>query len=691
MNEFISLDAFKSLYNSNPTYILDTNIYLNLLRYSKKSSEDLLSIYKILQSNIWIPAQVNLEFHNNLSIVEGQRVANAKKAITEVKKSINACNQSIVKQLNFFIRYKFDQSQDIVSKVTTDLAALKKSIEDYSKTNVESQNSGFLDKQDIIDFFTFVYNFSKKQELHPSKLFTIYKDGDIRYKYKIPPGYMDDPRNNSDSAKDGVAIFGDLILWNEILNYGKEADYPIIFVTSDVKEDWFLLKNEKPIAPREELLKEFSEQTNANQISILTSEKFIEYIGDILLVDNALILAEMQKDDFADVAIRNNKDVIKKELIRWINSKEHIDLVPFVSEINRITEIEDFTVIIQDVAVDVKDDAYYVVNFQATAEFVGAYYDENIKRFTLSDQRESFFFKVNVSFRRARAKKNTSGDIFSKDVTDIIIKSGEFEHCILDDVSLQSKRGVFIKPNDADHEIYSYIMSIWGKYQEKNNRDRTEALVYIDAAKYFNCPLLEINRAFMLVENQTTKINLSLNEIDVLALKRLKDIGFKIGEDTCTFDNTSVTLGKAYPIPESMVLLTPDEGKKLQVDFTYEVIRHEGKYVQIKGLTTLPKDTNLMISLVNKELKYRASSSVTVTDYGRFQSEIFKKGSNPNNNTIPNGQYKLEIVVPIVSTQPDTVKVAFGKMGRNLVGNYVSNDTIMGNTVNFTETFEIKN
>lgn len=37
MGSFISKDAFKSLYSSDPIYIFDTNVYLNLLRYSKKN------------------------------------------------------------------------------------------------------------------------------------------------------------------------------------------------------------------------------------------------------------------------------------------------------------------------------------------------------------------------------------------------------------------------------------------------------------------------------------------------------------------------------------------------------------------------------------------------------------------------------------------------------------------------------
>ncbi|ABS40128.1 PIN-like domain-containing protein [Clostridium botulinum] len=689
MKDFISAESFKSLYNSNPVYIFDTNIYLDLLRYSKKSSEETLLIYKSLQKNMWVPNQVNEEFQKNVLIVEGQRTTNAKKAVTDSKNAINKCNESIAKQLNIFVKYKFDCSQDIVSKVDTELTALKKSIEDYSKTYVKPKNSGFLDVQDVIDFFNFVYTKNKNNELLPSALFSIYMAGDLRYKYKIPPGYMDDPKNNSGSSKKGTAIFGDLVLWNEIMNFGKDSKQPIVFVTSDVKEDWFLLENDKPIAPRDELIKEFAEYTNGNQICILTSEKFIEYIGEVMLIDNASILAEMQKDHFADIAIRDNKDSIKEKLLDWIDSEDHVSLIPFVSEINKVTDIKNITLIVQDTTVDVREDANYVVNVKSTAEFVGAYYDDNFKRFTLNDHNESFLFSINISFRRMRENKNSTGNIFSDAISDLAIISGEFEKCDIDTVALESQRGTFIKPNDLDYEIYNYMMKKWDKYEEDNSVDRAEAMVYIDASEHFHCSLLEINRAFSLVENQSTKINLSLNEIDVLALKRFIDIGFMISDDICTFDKKPIKLGQSYPIPKSMAPLPPEKGKEVEVNFDFEVERPEGKYVQIKGTTTLPQDTDLMFSLVNTDLNYHANSKVKVSEGNCFISDIFKKGSNPETNALPSGKYKLEIVVPIANVQPDTVKVILGKNGRNLTGQYVSYDSIMGNTVTFLKRFSL--
>ncbi|GEM_PF-1200400 len=689
MGYFISKDAFKSLYSSDPVYIFDTNIYLNLLRYSRKSSQELLLIYKLIQGNIWVPSQVKHEFQNNLSIVGNQRISNAKKAVTDIKNAINSCSSAITKQMQFFIKYKFTQSQEISSKSISDLEILKKSLERYGESCIKQENDGFMDKQEVEDFFRLVCNNNEMDDLSPSTLFEIYKDGDIRYRYKIPPGYMDDPRNNSKSTKDGVDIFGDLVLWYEIISFGKNKGKPIVFVTADTKEDWFLEKDERATAPREELLKEYEERSNGNQICILTDDKFVEYIGEILHVDTVLSLAEMQKDDYADIAVRNSQEDIKQKMLNWMNSEEHVYLLPFVEVINCIKEINNLTLIVKNVTVDVQTSVHYLVELDGSAEIVGAYSDEEIGRITISNIRDEFSFTLNISFDCSFITGASSGEIFGKDISNIEIKTGVFERCILEDVTLESKRGIFIKPNEDDFQIYSYMMKNWEQYESKNSIDRAEALMFIDAAKYFESSLIEINRAFTLVQNQSTNINLSLNEIDVLAIKRFKDIGFVINGEDCSFEGEAIPLGNAYPLPKTMEILPPQAGKELEVYFMCDAKNIKNKYVQIIGTTNLPINTYLMIGLINRKIKYRASSKIQVLDYGKFESEIFKYGSDELSNSIPDEDYEIEIIVPITSVQPDNVKVVFGQKGRNLVGTHVTCDDITGKTIKFQKMIKV--
>ena len=122
----------------------------------------------------------------------------------------------------------------------------------------------------------------------------IVREGDMRYRYSIPPGYMD----IKEKSADGVRVFGDLIIWKEILRYAKDNRKPVLFVCDDVKEDWYKShKNEKKrgkseeITPREELLREFSDVTG-QKCWILPLRKFIKFLETNLTESSVLDLFE---------------------------------------------------------------------------------------------------------------------------------------------------------------------------------------------------------------------------------------------------------------------------------------------------------------------------------------------------------------------------------------------------------------
>lgn len=95
-----------------------------------------------------------------------------------------------------------------------------------------------------------------------------------------------------------------------------------------------------------------------------------------------------------------------------------------------------------------------------------------------------------------------------------------------------------------------------------------------------------------------------------------------------------------------------------------------------------------MLTLRSPEQKYNAQSKSVVNADGSFSGELFSNTKNPQRR-IHKGIYLLEIVVPIVSVQPEDVKLAFGEKGRNLADPYVNEDTILGKTVRYEKEFVV--
>ena len=685
---FTSEETFRSILASKPIFVFDTNIYLDLLRHSKSASIELLRLYQTITEDLRLPEQVYKELNKNISIVSGQRISNIKTAGTTIKNAINACSTSVRLQIDIFLRHKFADASRLSDIANTEFESIKNTLSDYIE-GVVSNNNSFLAVSDVNDFYSSVWLAHTQDAYKPSKLMGIYTDGTIRYRYKVPPGYMDDPQNNKESQKDGTDIFGDLILWNQIIDISHIERHDIVFITADIKEDWFVLDGKRPVSPREELLSEFSEKSNGHNICFLTSELFVKYLSNIKAIDTDEALLEMQMDDYVDIAVRNNKDSIIRTFLSWGNESEHILQFPFPEDINCLLRIDNVRYVVKGVSLHMEDNIEYSVILEGAANFSGVYYDEVKKCNTTGEIQSAFQFDLRIAFLRKYERDTTGKCIPSKDIDGIRITNATLEAIPSIDVSLESKRGVFILPTEEDYEIYKYIESIWDNYENGTSTDKAEALVYFDAAEHFEKSLLEINRSYTLVQKSKTKSMLSLNEIDALALKRFSDIKIKIKDGIATYNGKNAMLGKAYPISESMKILPPEQGKKLDVNFTLDVVYTDEKYIICSGTTTLPAMTQLMITLYASDRNYHAQSKANVDENGHFRSEQFSNSKNPPKNEMLPGNYSVEIVVPIVSVQPDEVKTAFGIKGRNLSGAYVNEDTIFGKTISYIKDFVI--
>lgn len=92
---------------------------------------------------------------------------------------------------------------------------------------------------------------------------------------KTPPGYMDFEKfKDSEHNLEKRANCGDLIIWKQVMDLSKAERSPIVFVTDDQKEDWWIKASGKTLGPRPELIQEFLEETD-QQILIYKPELFL--------------------------------------------------------------------------------------------------------------------------------------------------------------------------------------------------------------------------------------------------------------------------------------------------------------------------------------------------------------------------------------------------------------------------------
>jgi PBP1b-binding outer membrane lipoprotein LpoB len=110
------------------------------------------------------------------------------------------------------------------------------------------------------------------------------------------------------------------------------------------------------------------------------------------------------------------------------------------------------------------------------------------------------------------------------------------------------------------------------------------------------------------------------------------------------------------------------------VKINSQIISVEDGRIIVRGTTNLPDTTSLLISLENKELGFGAQDKPIVLN-GYFSTAPLGKKTG-----LPVGNYTVEIIMPLPSTQSKTVQEIIGKQGQHLSGPLVK-DTSWGGRI----------
>ncbi|MGF9872889.1 PIN-like domain-containing protein [Bacillus tropicus] len=266
-------DEFKDIFN-DCYFVIDTNVLLNLYRYSEITADELLEILKGVSDRLWMPYQVGVEYHfNRVNVILEQQLAydnicqkidsQATELISKFKKGLNNRHPKIHADT---IAQKM---QDSFNEIITDLKQDKE------------KHPNLLSEDRIRDTLNELYAGKIGDPYTQEQLEKIYEEGAERYKKKMPPGFEDE-KDKKDKTKeyDGIVYldeFGDLVVWKQIIDKAKNDQKPIIFVTDDVKEDWWQIEKGRTIGPRVELLNEFRREVDV-PFYMYKSEQFINQI-----------------------------------------------------------------------------------------------------------------------------------------------------------------------------------------------------------------------------------------------------------------------------------------------------------------------------------------------------------------------------------------------------------------------------
>ncbi len=273
-NEFYPLneEEIKSIWEES-IIVLDTNILLSWYRYSENTIIEYSKVLDGIKDKLWIPHQIAWEFQKQRINVIFQQV----KVYSDFISKLSAIEAELnTKDRNPFL------SPSTLNELSTALRNSKMDLE-----TKKSQYESLVSNDTTLKYLSDLFDKKVGVEYSDEKITELKKTGDVRYEKKIPPGYKDSKKNNDEK-------YGDLFLWLQLLDKATEEKRPIIFVTEEQKEDWWIVKEGKTLGPRHELKKEFREKTGF-KFHIYKPFSFLEYAyGFLDLTANDRAIKELK-------------------------------------------------------------------------------------------------------------------------------------------------------------------------------------------------------------------------------------------------------------------------------------------------------------------------------------------------------------------------------------------------------------
>lgn len=118
---------------------------------------------------------------------------------------------------------------------------------------------------------------------------------------KSHPGYKDAKKGETDK-------YGDLVIWFELIEHAKAHKKPIIFVTDEKKDDWWLKTKGEIVSPRPELINEMQKKAGVT-FYLYSASRFIEYALTYLGVEGQeAAVQEVQEIGKQDETYQNAYD-----------------------------------------------------------------------------------------------------------------------------------------------------------------------------------------------------------------------------------------------------------------------------------------------------------------------------------------------------------------------------------------------
>ncbi|OAT29070.1 hypothetical protein M975_3717 [Buttiauxella brennerae ATCC 51605] len=284
--------------NPNTIFVFDTNVLLNFYSYEENTRKDFFGVLDRICSRVWLPHQVVLEYQmRRLEIIDQER-ATFDRILNCFSDIENKINSKLIAELKIKKRLPIlaEALEGLLEEITSLTEKFKEDIfkkQRNLKPDVRSHDA-------IREGFDKIFDSRVGEPFSAEELQSIYTEGSLRYNKKIPPGFKDSKKSGvNDYVYAGLEYkreYGDYVIWKQILRMAmSEQVHNVVFVTDDMKDDWWYQIGTKIIGPLESLQTEFYSVTNTSNFKMYDTTLFLKDATEFLN-------AKIEESSFSEVS-----------------------------------------------------------------------------------------------------------------------------------------------------------------------------------------------------------------------------------------------------------------------------------------------------------------------------------------------------------------------------------------------------
>ncbi|WP_156161826.1 PIN-like domain-containing protein [Nocardia vulneris] len=309
---------------SEATIALDANVLLALYRVGGPQRQQLLKVLHQVSGQLWVPYQAALEYqrrrltvaasqHQMYQTIESIGAEKFDEAIDAVVIALDGLKKKATeglrdKEISTVVARGFDQTIARIKEVAQSRRAeMKEEFEEIRKTHAIDFATVRADDPIRAELDSMLTHGHVGEQPDAAKL-TEWKDrARDRIEKKIPPGYMDADKPDPS---------GDCIIWFELIEWAKMTKKPVLFITDDVKEDFYDRVHGQTVGPRPELRQEMLE-LSGQQYHQTTIDGFLRMANNYLQASVPEDTIDQYQARRGDIVFQTNR-ISPEELLRLL-------------------------------------------------------------------------------------------------------------------------------------------------------------------------------------------------------------------------------------------------------------------------------------------------------------------------------------------------------------------------------------